>query len=281
MPRQRCRLRVLREHLAAGGSTATDVMGRERRLVRKIVEGKPALICVDIQGSDTPAGQLNGDDRDAIPTMGSKAERRAHSRKLVEKARANGVPIVFIQEAHRPSLVDFGRELDGAEDVHLVEGQPGTEYAPSVGFRPGQGVGDHWQSGDYFVRKRRYSAFFGTDLEILLKGLGVDTLVLIGGLTDVCVHYTFVDAHQHDYCKWSSPVVLSEASSSGSTVCRVVEDAVGGSSLEAHAGSLTAMEFLQTGARRQTSEMLAAFEEYGRSKKPPHLKSVIAAEKAL
>ena len=53
--------------------------------------------------------------------------------------------------------------------------------------------------GDYFVRKRRYSAFFGTDLETLLKGLGVDTLVLIGGLTDVCVHYTFVDGHRHDY----------------------------------------------------------------------------------
>ena len=55
---------------------------------------------------------------------------------------------------------------------------------------------------------------------------------------------------------------------------------MGGSSLEAHAASLTAMEG-RTGARRQTSEMLAAFEEYARSKKPPHLKSVIAAEKAL
>ena len=65
---------------------------------------------------------------------------------------------------------------------------------------------------DYFIRKRRYSCFFGTDLEILLKGLKAQTLFLIGGMTDVCVHYTFVDGHQHDY------------------YCRVVEDCVGGTS---------------------------------------------------
>jgi nicotinamidase-related amidase len=71
--------------------------------------------------------------------------------------------------------------------------------------------------------------------------------VLIGGHTDVCVHYTFVDGHQHDY------------------FCRVVEDCVAGSSLAAHAGALNAMEYLQTGARRSTVEMLAAFDEFGRT----------------
>ena len=107
----------------------------------------------------------------------------------------------------------------------------------------------------------RYSAFFGTDLEILLKGLGVDTLVLIGGLTDVCVHYTFVDGHQNDY------------------FVRVIDDAVGGSSLEAHTASLNAMEY----ALRSTDEMLAAFDEYmyGAARKAPHLKAVTVAEKAL
>ena len=109
----------------------------------------------------------------------------------------------------------------------------------------------------------RYSAFFGTDLEILLKGLGVDTLVLIGGLTEVCVHYTFVDGHQNDY------------------FVRVIDDAVGGSSLEAHTASRNAMEYLQTGALRSTDEMLAAFDEYGAARKAPHLKAVTVAEKAL
>jgi len=93
---------------------------------------------------------------------------------------------------------------------------------------------------DYIVPKRRYSAFFGTDLEILLRGLKVDTLLMCGGLTDVCVHYTFVDGHQSDY------------------FCRVVEDCVAGSGLDAHEASLKAMEYLQTGARRSLPDVLAA-----------------------
>lgn len=36
-------------------------------------------------------------------------------------------------------------------------------------------------------------------LEMLLKGLRVDTVYMAGGLTDVCIHYTVVDAHQMDY----------------------------------------------------------------------------------
>ena len=43
---------------------------------------------------------------------------------------------------------------------------------------------------DYVLSKRRYSCFFGTELEILLKALKADTLVMVGGFTDVCVHYT-------------------------------------------------------------------------------------------
>jgi nicotinamidase-related amidase len=91
------------------------------------------------------------------------------------------------------------------------------------------------------VPKRRYSAFYATDLEILLKGLKVQTLILTGCLTDVCVHYTFVDGHQGDYH------------------CRVVEDCVGGSGLAAHEAALKAMEYLQAGARRGSDEVLAAF----------------------
>ena len=79
--------------------------------------------------------------------------------------------------------------------------------------------------GEYTITKRRYSAFFGTDLEILLKGLRVDTLYLIGGLTDVCIHYTAVDAHQHDQ------------------YIKVVTDAVAGSSEEAHEHALKAIKY--------------------------------------
>jgi len=200
---------------------------------RALIEGKPVLVVVDIQGgpsddTDEPASES------ALPFMPGYQDAMDNAPALVQKARACGVPIVFFQEAHRRDLIDFGRELDGAEGIHLLEGDPGTEVSAAVDMRP----------DDYFIRKRRYSCFFGTEFEILLKGLNADTLILIGGHTDVCVHYTFVDAHQHDY------------------FCRVVEDCVAGSSLPAHDAALNAMEYLQTGARRSTAEILAAFEAY-------------------
>ena len=196
---------------------------------REILEGQPVLVVVDIQEGETRA-----DGTSPIPHMDGDAERVTRSRALIDKARECAVPVIFFQEAHRRDHVDFGRELDGVEDVHLLEGDPGTEVAAAVGMR----------ADDYFIRKRRYSCFFGTELLILLRGLKAETLVLIGGLTDVCVHYTFVDAHQNDY------------------FCRVVEDAVGGSSRPAHDASLNAMEYLQTGARRSSEEVITAFEQW-------------------
>src|SRR5205085_10015653 len=103
------------------------------------------------------------------------------------------------------------------ETMHLLEGDRSSELVDELAPR----------ADEYVITKRRYSCFFGTDLEILLKGLKVDTLLLLGGLTDVCVHYTFVDAHQHDY------------------FVRVIEDCCGGSSRSRHEAALDAMEYLQ------------------------------------
>jgi nicotinamidase-related amidase len=192
---------------------------------QEMIVGNAVLIVVDIQTGPPPG------EKRPIPLMCEGGTTHEKARLLIAAARQAQVPVVFIQEAHRPDLVDFGRELDGAEDVHCLEDDPGTPISDQIGYRP----------EDYFIRKRRYSAFYGTDLEILLKGLKAQTLILIGGLTDVCVHYTFVDAHQGDY------------------YTRVVEDCVVGSSYAAHNASLAAMEYLQSGARRTTDEILAAF----------------------
>ena len=198
---------------------------------RRIIEGRPALIVVDIQ-----AGAFNEMIKErVIPHMPGYKDRMATARVAVDNARERGIPVIFIQEVHRPNHVDFGRELDGSEDVHCLEDDPNTAIAvEQMGFRP----------DDYLIKKRRYSAFFGTDLEILLRGLKVETLLLCGGLTDVCVHYTFVDAHQSDY------------------FCRVIEDCVAGSSEEAHEAALKAMEYLQKGARRSLDSVLSAMDLY-------------------
>jgi nicotinamidase-related amidase len=188
--------------------------------------GDPALIVVDIQRGSAVPGAESG-----IPHMPGAMERIARAEQLLAAARAAQVPAIFFQEVHRRSGVDFGRELDGTEGVHCVEGDPNTELWPTL--RPAE--------GEHHLVKRRYSGFIGTEFELLLRGLKVSTLVLIGGLTDVCVHYTFADAHQRDF------------------YVRVVEDCVGGSSETRHLASLDAMEYLQAGARRSTQEILDAF----------------------
>ncbi|HIY19266.1 MAG TPA: cysteine hydrolase [Candidatus Blautia avistercoris] len=154
-----------------------------------------------------------------------------NGKRVLDIFRKKKLPVIQIKEVHRADMVDFGRELDGSEGIHCMENSPYTDYAELT----------YPIEGEYRITKRRYSAFFGTDLEILLKGLHVDTLYLIGGLTDVCIHYTAVDAHQHDYH------------------IKVVTDAVAGSSPRAHEYALEAIKYLQRDALITTSEIEKTF----------------------
>jgi biuret amidohydrolase len=179
--------------------------------------------------------QAEGYDTDGpIPIMEGYAEVVANCSRLIEAARERSIPVVFVQEVHTRTHVDFGRELDGDEAPHDIEDDPSTALVPEAQPR----------EDEYLVRKRRYSSFFGTDLDILLKGLSAETLILCGGLTNVCVQYTFIDAHQLDY------------------YVRVAKDGVIGSSLRAHQAALEAMGYFQSGALRPTAELVRAFNSY-------------------
>ena len=180
------------------------------------LEKNCALLVIDVQGGDMTGSW--GPGMEEAQEMDRKMIQNA--KRVLDVFRAKRLPVIQVKEVHRRDMVDFGRELDGSEGVHLLESDPHTDYAHLT----------YPIEGEYTITKRRYSCFFGTDLEILLKGLHVDTLYLIGGFTDVCVHYTAVDAHQHDYH------------------IRVVTDAVGGSSLEAHNYALKAIQYLQRDA---------------------------------
>lgn len=194
----------------------------------ELIEGQPVVIAVDPQqGGTLPGGGIPAN-------MEGRAERRGRMVQIVERAREFGVPVVFIQEVHKPSMVDIGRELDGAEGPHCLENDPHNGFIEGIEPRP----------EEFHIRKRRYSAFFGTELEIVLKAFGARTVILFGGLTDVCVHYTAVDAHQHDYH------------------VRVATDAVGGSSQTAHDAALAAIEYLQRDALATTEELIAAMERW-------------------
>lgn len=195
-----------------------------------LIVGNPVLAVVDMQeAGDMPAEEVGIEH---MPGYDGRIER---AQSLIEAARAAELPIVFFQEVHRPSGIDFGRELDGVEGEHCVDGRPGTPLHPAL--LPKFDGPNH----EFHIVKRRYSGFIGTEFEIVLSGLKASTLILVGGLTDVCVHYTFADAHQRDF------------------YVRVVTDCVGGSTQYRHDAALDAMEYLQSGAMRTTDEILEAF----------------------
>jgi nicotinamidase-related amidase len=208
-------------------------MDNHNKPMTDLIIGQPVLVSVDNQ-------MVEFDPDGGIPVMPGYEDSLHQSIALVEAARSAQIPVIFTQDRHSRTLVDFGRELDGVETIHCVEDDPSTELVDEL--RP--------QPDEYLVAKRRYSAFFGSDLEILLKGLSATTLVLCGGLTDVCVHYTFVDGHQHDY------------------FVRVATDAVIGSSVPAHNAALTAMEYLQRGALVSTADLVVAFQAHDGPPRP-------------
>lgn len=194
-----------------------------------MIIGKAALVLVDVQQGIMDQSLSWFDQRNVECVMRIKT--------LVDACRDAGIPPIFIKEVHRTSMIDFGRELDGNEKVHCLDGNPNTEVASVLDVRP----------GDVVIPKPRYSAFHGTDIMTVLNGYGVfpgDTLIMCGYLSDVCVHYTFVDAHQRDFR------------------IKVVEDCSGGSTHKAHDYAFKAMKYLQKDAPCQLEDILKEIAEY-------------------
>ncbi len=105
--------------------------------------------------------------------------------KLVSWARARSIPVIYVCDSHVPNI-DKELKLWGP---HAVRGTWGAEIIDEL--KPA--------GNDYVVFKRRYSGFFETDLDLLLRELGVDTVILTGVSTDVCVLHTAADAFFRGY----------------------------------------------------------------------------------
>ena len=195
----------------------------------KTIEGKAAILVIDVQYDFIK-------EDGAVPCVGGW-DIVPRVNQLTDAGRRAGIPIIFTQEFHRKEKVDFGRELDGAEPYHCLEGSEGVEIVKELNVK----------DGDYVIKKPRYNAFLKTDLELLLNGLGIppgDTLIIVGVATNVCIHYTSAEAHQHDYR------------------IRVVEECCAGTSPEEHEASLTAIEYLQAGGRVKLAEVLDAIAKH-------------------
>jgi nicotinamidase-related amidase len=140
---------------------------------------KKAVIVVDML-NDFVTGAIGCDRAKAIvPAL----------QKLVYAARENGVYVVYANDSHIKG-VDAELKLWGD---HAIRGTWGAEVIDEL--KP--------SDADFVVPKRRYSGFFQTDLHLLLRELGVDTLIITGLHSHMCVRHTSADA----YC-WGFNIIV-------------------------------------------------------------------------
>ena len=127
--------------------------------------------------------------RDSIaPEARAVEKRRAilpQTAAYLASARKKGMPVVFVCSARRRTDKWFLNFWELANEIWT----PGQEPIPEL-FDARK---------DTLVHKRRYSAFFGSDLDLTLRELGVDALQLIGWSTSLAVATTAVDAWQLGY----------------------------------------------------------------------------------
>lgn len=123
------------------------------------------------------------EDEGALLVPGAKRIVPRIEQVLVE-ARQQKIPVIYITDSHRPDDHEFRYW-----PAHAVSDTWGGEVIKEL--EPGE--------GDYIIPKRRYSAFFGTDLDTYLRELGITKLYLTGVLTNICIYATALDASMRNF----------------------------------------------------------------------------------
>ena len=167
---------------------------------------RTALVVIDMQNDFVlPDGP--------VPAAGA-VEIVPRIAEVIARARGASLPVVFTMEMHRADKSDFGIELE-FEPPHCLEGTQGAEIVDGLRV----------STDDRVIRnKRRYDAFLGTDLDLVLRLVGAENLIVVGVCTDVCVTSTVQHARNMDYR------------------CFVARDAVAGSTRQRHDAALSCLE---------------------------------------
>ena len=152
----------------------------------RVDPAKTALVVVDMQNDFVKeGGSLVVPDAEAtIPAI----------RHLLDLARAAGMKVVFTQDTH----TDGDPEWEIWPE-HVREGSWGWRIVDELAPR----------EKEYVIRKVRYDAFYGTDLDHFLRLWGVNTLIVCGTVASICVHYTAASAA----LRWYEVIVPKDATS--------------------------------------------------------------------
>jgi nicotinamidase-related amidase len=165
-----------------------------RTLDRKVDPAHCALLVIDMQNDYLhEEGKAR---REGSRNLGPMLEIIPRQSRLIEAARAAGVPVIFILMTtlqSRASSSDVWIEARSharysGQDM-CIDGSWGQEVISELKPAP----------GDLLVKKYRYSGFVGTSLDLLLRSLERRTVVCVGTSTNVCVEATAWDAFHHEY----------------------------------------------------------------------------------
>jgi gluconolactonase len=148
----------------------------------KLDPGRSALVIQDLQNDVIIEGGAFADS--GAPAHAKSQNVVANVTDLASACRAAGVPVIhvwYIVEKGAPGLRLNAPLFQGVKETDaLVRGTWGA--APAEGLEP--------QDGDHIVEKMRMNAFYATRLDILLRGLGVDNLIVTGAWTNMSIEHT-------------------------------------------------------------------------------------------
>jgi|ERR1039458_3232308 nicotinamidase-related amidase len=114
--------------------------------------------------------------------------------ELVAMFRGRFLPVIWVRQEFEPDLSDAFPEMKAKGIRIVIKGTPGCQIVSDLAVAP----------SDTVVVKKRYSAFFGTELDDELALLKPDSIILAGINTHACIRTTAIDAYQRDW-----PVVLA------------------------------------------------------------------------
>jgi nicotinamidase-related amidase len=157
-----------------------------------------ALVIIDMQRDFLEPGGFGAALGNDVMRLQSAV---APCRAVLAAARAHGVLVIHTREGHRPDLTDAPPHKVERGDPAMRIGAPGPMGRILVRGEPGHDIiADLYpQAGEPVIDKPGKGAFYQTDLDLMLRNRGIDTLLVCGVTTEVCVNTTVREANDRGY----------------------------------------------------------------------------------
>ena len=159
---------------------------------------RTAIVIIDMQRDFLEPGGFGETLGNDVSLLGKAVKP---CKALLERARRKGVLVIHTREGHRPDLSDAPRAkvergvpsmrigAKGPMGRILIRGEPGHDIIAELYPKEGEPV----------IDKPGKGAFFATDLHAILNNRGIESLIVCGVTTEVCVHTTVREANDRGY----------------------------------------------------------------------------------